>query len=140
MTAGTGVRHSELNAFDKKCAHLLQIWILPDRNNILPSYEEKHFDEVSKKNQWRLVASHDAREGSVLVHQDINLYATLLDKDQVLTYASRASGKVTLNGVALSAGDAMMIEVAKTSTIEIAPQSNAEMLLFDLLVADSILS
>jgi len=83
------------------------------------------------------------------VHQDINLYATLLDKDQVLTYASRAgrslylqiaSGKVTLNGVALSAGDAMMIEVANTSTIEIVPQSNAEMLLFDLPVADSILS
>ncbi len=83
------------------------------------------------------------------MHQDINLYATLLDKDQVLTYASRASrslylqiasGKATLNGTALSAGDAMMIEVAKTSTIEIVPQSNAEMLLFDLPVADSIQS
>jgi len=145
MTAGTGVRHSEFNASDKHCAHLLQIWLLPDRNNITPSYEEKHFDEASKKNQWRLVASSDAREGSVLVHQDIDLYATLLDKDTTLTYAPRvgrslylqiASGEVRLNELTLSAGDAVMIDVAEDAPIEIVSHTDAEILLFDLPAAE----
>ena len=149
MTAGTGVRHSEFNASNQHAAHLLQIWLLPNRNNITPSYEEKHFDQASKKNQWRLVASRDAREGSVLVHQDIDLYATLLDKDQALSYAPRlgrslyvqiASGEVELNGTKLLAGDAMMIEVLEATTIEIVSKTDAEILLFDLPNAQNTVS
>lgn len=149
MTAGTGVRHSEFNASDKHSAHLLQIWLLPDRSNITPSYEEKHFDAASKKNQWRLVASNDAREGSVLVHQDIALYATLLDKGQALNYVPRsgrslyvqiASGEVTLNGATLSVGDAMMIDVLEAASIAIVSHTDAEILLFDLPLAENVAS
>ena len=141
MTAGTGVRHSEFNASNEHSAHLLQIWILPNRNGIEPSYEEKHFDAASKKNQWRLLASSCAREGSLLVHQDMDLYATLLDKGQHLVYQPHigrslyfqiARGSIVLNGVTLAQGDAMAIDVDDETSIEIVSQIHAEILLFDL--------
>ncbi len=141
MTAGTGVRHSEFNASNEHRAHLLQIWILPNRNGITPGYEEKHFDTASKKNQWRLLASSCAREGSLLVHQDMDLYATLLDKGQSLVYQPHigrslyfqiARGSIILNGVALEQGDAIAIDIEAETTIEIVSQTDAEILLFDL--------
>src|SRR5258706_2965863 len=79
MSAGTGVVHSEYNASDKDAVHFLQIWIEPDEQGVKPSYEEKHFDEASKRGRLRLVASGDRREGSVRIHQDANLYAALVD-------------------------------------------------------------
>src|SRR6478672_7163641 len=86
MSAGTGVRHSEYNASDRDRVHFLQIWIEPNVRGIEPGYEEKHFDEASKRGKLRLIASADGREGSVRIHQDANLYATLVDGGEVVTF------------------------------------------------------
>ncbi|OIR00068.1 quercetin 2,3-dioxygenase [mine drainage metagenome] len=139
MSAGTGVKHSEFNASNDEPAHLLQIWLLPEKDGITPSYEEKGFDTASKTNQWRLLASHDAREGSLLIHQDLALFATILEAGHQLDYtpvAGRsvyvhvARGDVTLNGVALAQGDAVAVD--NEATIAITSQTEAEILLFDL--------
>jgi len=139
MSAGTGVKHSEFNASNDEPAHLLQIWLLPEKEGITPSYEEKSFDAASKTNQWRLLASRDAREGSLLVHQDLALFATILEAGHQLDYtpvAGRsvyvhvARGDVTLNGVTLTQGDAVAVD--NEATIVITSQTEAEILLFDL--------
>src|SRR5262245_15196351 len=85
MTAGTGIRHSEFNPSDKEPVHLYQIWLLPERAGLKPGYEQKPFDPVEKHNRLRLVASPDAADGSLTIHQDARLYLADLD----------ASGKVT---------------------------------------------
>lgn len=141
MTAGTGVKHSEFNASNEQIAHLLQIWLLPERNNIAPGYEEKHFELARKLNKWCLIVSGNAREGSLLVHQDMELLATVLEKQQQLTYKpvigrslyfQIAKGAVLLNGIALAQGDALAIDIEDETTIEILSQIKAEILLFDL--------
>lgn len=144
MTAGSGVRHSEFNASNQESAQLLQIWLVPESKGITPSYEEKHFDAASKANQWRLIASSDAREGSLLIHQNVDLFATILDEGQRLAYAPRvgrklyiqmARGRATINGKQLEQGDALMVSIEKDSVIEaieIMSQTEAEILLFDL--------
>ena len=81
MTAGTGVRHSEFNASDKEPVHFLQIWILPGTEGLEPGYEQRAFSDAEKRGRLRLVASRDGRDGSVTVHQDVDLYATLLTPD-----------------------------------------------------------
>lgn len=139
MTAGTGVRHSEFNASNQEPAHLLQIWLLPERNGIEPGYEEKHFDAASKANQWRLIASRNGREGSLLIHQDVDLFATVLDAGQQLEYTARpgrslyfqmARGSVQVNGTQLQKGDAIAMD--DVNHVEIASQTDAEIVLFDL--------
>lgn len=139
MSAGSGVRHSEFNASDKESAHLLQIWLLPEVLGITPSYEEKHFSVENKTNQWCLIASRDARNDSLLVHQDIDLFTTLLSADQQLDYQPKsgrslylqvAKGQLVLNGLNLSQGDAAAIDGIKK--LEITAQADAEILLFDL--------
>ena len=139
MTAGTGIRHSEFNASNSESAHLLQIWLLPETNGITPGYEEKHFDAASKTNQWRLIASRDAREGSLLIHQDVDLFATILEAGQHLDYVPRAGrslyfqiarGNITFNGNPLETGDALAINDA--DKVEIVAQTDAEIVLFDL--------
>ncbi|MBA3696436.1 MAG: pirin family protein [Methylotenera sp.] len=139
MTAGTGVRHSEFNASNEEAAHLLQIWLLPEKNGIEPGYEEKHFDATSKANQWRLIASHDAREGSLLIHQDVDLFATVLDTGKALTYDTRpgrslyfqiARGSAQINGTQLDKGGAIAMD--DVTNVEIVSQTDAEIVLFDL--------
>lgn len=139
MTAGTGVRHSEFNASNQEAAHLLQIWLLPERNGIQPGYEEKHFDAASKTNQWRLIASRNARQGSLLIHQDVDLYATILEAGKHLHYETRpdrslyfqiARGNVTLNGNVLETGDAIALD--DVTQVELVSQTDAEIILFDL--------
>ena len=78
MTAGTGVTHSEFNHSDDESVHLLQIWILPERHGLPPGYEEKHFAAENKTDQLRLVGSRSGRDGSLTIHQDVDLYASLL--------------------------------------------------------------
>lgn len=143
MTAGTGIVHSEFNASSEESAHLLQIWLLPERNDLQPGYEEKHFDPSEKWNQWRLIASRDAREGSLLIHQDVSLFATVLEQGKSLSYelaAERsaylqvARGRIDLNGEVLLAGDAAKIEGQQL--IELQAFEDAEMLLFDLPAAN----
>lgn len=144
MSAGTGVRHSEFNASNQESAQLLQIWLVPESAGITPSYEEKHFDAASKTNQWRLIASRDARDGSLLIYQSVDLFATILELGQRLVYAPRvgrklyfqmARGRATVNGRQLEQGDALMISIEESlaeKAIEIVSQTEAEILLFDL--------
>lgn len=139
MSAGTGVMHSEFNHSHDEPVHFLQIWIQPDRQRIEPSYEEKYFEPISKAGQWRLIASSDRRNDSVLVHQDVSIYASILDGEDTLEYAlsnSRcaylhvARGGVTVNGLALDAGDA--VKFVNEPHIAVSGASHAEILLFDL--------
>jgi redox-sensitive bicupin YhaK (pirin superfamily) len=143
MSAGTGVVHSEFNASSSESAHLLQIWVLPERKDIEPGYEEKHFARDEKLNQWRLIASHDARQGSLLVHQDISLFATVLEQGKTLdyqlaeqrsVYLQVARGSVNLNGEVLLAGDAAKVE--QLPALQLQALEDAELLLFDLPAAD----
>lgn len=145
MSAGTGIVHSEFNASPSESAHLLQIWILPERNDIEPGYEEKHFSAEEKLNQWRLIASRDARHGSLLVHQDVSLFATLLQQCKMLdyplgelrsAYLQVARGSVNLNGEVLLAGDAAKVE--QMPALQLQAIEDAELLLFDLPAADRV--
>ena len=139
MSAGTGVSHSEFNPSDTETVHLLQIWILPERRYLPPSYEEKAFSDEERCGRLRLIAANDGREGSVTIHQDAQLYATVLDAGQTVTHSlseSRyawlqvARGRVSLNEVELKQGDGAA--VSNESELTIAAHDQAEVLLFDL--------
>ncbi|HEX4330786.1 MAG TPA: pirin family protein [Usitatibacter sp.] len=140
MSAGTGVRHSEFNASDKDAVHFLQIWIEPAERGIAPGYEEKRFDDASKRGKLRLIASSDAREGSVTIHQDASLYAALLDGDEAVDFQAAAGrlvyvhivrGEATVNGQPLAAGDAMKLSGNETR-LRLEKGRDAEVLVFDL--------
>lgn len=139
MSAGTGVRHSEYNASDREPVHFLQIWILPDARSLTPSYEQKHFTPAELANRLRLVASPDGRDGSVTIHQNAFLYATKLEHGVPARhefapgrrgYVQVFNGEIHANGVRLSTGDGARIELE--DTLELAADSPAEVLLFDL--------
>src|SRR5205809_7896778 len=87
MSAGTGVRHSEFNPSPTEPAHLLQIWLTPERRGLTPGYEQKAFPEGERRNRWRLVASRDGRDGSVTIHQDAAMYVTSLDAGKEVTHS-----------------------------------------------------
>ena len=137
MSAGTGVRHSELNPSPAQWLHLLQIWILPEREDITPGYEQKFFDPSERQGRLRLVASPDGADGSVTIHQDVRLYASLLSEDQDVVHAFEpqrygwlhlARGAATVNGIELRAGDGAAIADERSITIK----GDGEVLLFDL--------
>jgi redox-sensitive bicupin YhaK (pirin superfamily) len=139
MTAGTGIAHSEHNPSDTDLLHLLQIWILPRVEGLAPSYEQKHFPADRRRGTLRLVASPDGREGSVRVHQDVNLYASLLERGTVLKHDFEASrhvwlqvvgGDVGLGDVVLRAGDGAAL--SGEPALEIQAERPAEVLVFDL--------
>ena len=139
MSAGKGVLHSEYNHSKNGTTHFLQIWIEPDVTGIQPSYEQKHFDAASKRGRLRLIASSDAREGSVLIHQDASVYAGLLDGTERAShklaparkaYVHVARGKVTVNGQPLQAGDAL--KATGVAEIVLEKGEQAEVILFDL--------
>jgi redox-sensitive bicupin YhaK (pirin superfamily) len=139
MSAGKGVQHSEFNQSKDGITHFLQIWIEPSVTGIAPSYEQKHFDTASRRGKLRLVASPDGRDASVTIHQDAFLYAALLDGADRAAHAVRpgrraylhlARGKLTANGQALEAGDAL--KIAGVSEILLERAEDAEVLLFDL--------
>ena len=142
MSAGTGVTHSEFNASPTETVHFLQIWLLPDTRGIAPSYEQKHFSEAERQGRLKLVASKDAREGSLTIHQDASLFAGLLGSGERVTYnvlAGRyawlhvARGKVQVAGQDLAAGDAAAFDQAgESSEIAIVGAEPSEVLLFDL--------
>jgi len=142
MTAGTGIVHSEFNASNTHSAHLLQIWILPDRQRLTPSYEEKCFSQEQKQDHWCLIASVDGHDNSLQIHQDMSLYAVVLSANRSLDYQLKAErsayiqivrGSLEINGHFLEAGDALMVdaEIMANSLVFIA-NKQAEVLLFDL--------
>jgi redox-sensitive bicupin YhaK (pirin superfamily) len=139
MTAGSGVMHSEFNHSQTQTTHFLQIWLLPDERGITPGYEQKHFDAQAKRGRLRLVASKDAREGSVRLHADAALYAGLLDGDETMqlaldpqrkAYVHLVRGGLSVNGQALQAGDAAML--SGESRLQLDAGKDAEVLVFDL--------
>lgn len=139
MTAGTGVFHSELNRHATDTCHLLQIWIMPDEKGLTPSYEQTAFDPAEKRGKLRLVAAPDGAEGAVTIHADTRLYGGLFDGAEAAThplaadrmaYVHIARGNITVNGEALTAGDALMLR--DETAITLADGQQAEVLVFDL--------
>ena len=138
MSAGTGVMHSEMNASDTEPVHFLQIWIVPERGGIKPGYEQKKFEDDEKRGKLRVVASPNARDGSVKIHQDVTLYTTILDDGDSVTHdfapnrygwVQVARGEAEINGQKLKAGDGAAIANESSVTLT---GSGAEVLLFDL--------
>jgi len=139
MTAGTGVMHSEFNHSNDELVHLLQIWILPGERGLTPGYEEKTFADAAKKNQLRLIASPDGSDNSLVVNQDLHLYASILDQNAELKHSfvgghngwiQVVEGEVEVEGEKLIAGDGAAIEQAETLGIK--ATTDAEFLLFDM--------
>lgn len=139
MSAGSGVRHSEYNASQNEPVHFLQIWLLPERAGIEPGYEQRHFPESERRAQLRLIASHNGDEGSVRVHQDARVYASLLRSGESLPYTPDpgrhcyvhvARGELLLNADTLVAGDAAAI--ADEPVVLLSAPDMAEFLVFDL--------
>jgi len=141
MSAGTGVTHSERNPSPTERVHLLQIWIQPEARNLEPSYEQKMFAAEGRRGRLQLVASREARDGSVKIHQDAALYAAALGPKEAVTHklaggrhawVQVARGAVTLNGVGLKAGDGAAASDESALEIAGAGDGAAEILLFDL--------
>ena len=139
MTAGTGVRHSEQNASESERVHLLQIWILPHTVGLDPGYEQKAFTEDERRGQLRLIASEDGREGTVQVHQDVSLFASILATGGEVEHAMDhqryawlqvARGSVNINGERADQGDGAV--AIGESSLRIRAEEDAEVLLFDL--------
>lgn len=139
MSAGSGVSHSEFNHSKTEPVHFLQIWIAPNVKGLKPSYEEQHFATASKTGNLRLIASADGRDGSVLIHQNANVYAAILDESATVectldpkrsAYVHVIRGQIDVNQIKLETGDALKIQ-AETS-LKFTQANNAELLLFDL--------
>lgn len=140
MSAGTGIRHSEYNASKTDPVHFLQIWIIPDTTGLEPGYEQIRVEPEQRQGQLRLIGSRDGRQGSVTIHQNVDLYATNLSSDASVSHTLRpgrvawvqvARGAVDLNGHLLSAGDGASVEDIETLTLTSTSQ-DAEVLMFDM--------
>ena len=139
MSAGTGVTHSESNPSSDEPVHLLQIWILPEKEGITPDYEEKKFPEDEKRNKLRLIISPGGDDGSVQINQDARVYASVMDAGQEVVHQldrgrhawlQVAGGAVRLNELELKQGDGAA--VSEETEVRIKAQEPAEILLFDL--------
>jgi redox-sensitive bicupin YhaK (pirin superfamily) len=139
MSAGRGVMHSEFNAAREATTHFLQIWLLPSERGIEPGYEQKAFADDERRGRLRLVASPDGRQGSLTMHADARLYSGLFDGRESaeltlpagrLGYVHVARGALQVNGQALDAGDAALLQ--GEPHIELAQGRQAEVLVFDL--------
>src|SRR5580698_1625098 len=136
MTAGTGVRHSEMNPSDTETLHLLQIWLVPNQLGIPPKYEQKRFSVQDQPNQLHLLASQDARDGSFQLYSDAELLAAKLTPGGSVTHTFKlgngwlqvARGEVEVAGGTLKAGDGLQLE--GESTITISSETGGEFLLF----------
>jgi redox-sensitive bicupin YhaK (pirin superfamily) len=141
MSAGTGVLHSEYNHSPAQEVHLLQIWLLPEKRGITPSYEQKTFGREEKLNRLRLVASPDATDGSVLIHQDAKLYGSILESGNTVTHDLAAGrhawiqlldGNLNVNGRELRPGDGAAVSDESKLEITSTGETEAEFLVFDL--------
>jgi redox-sensitive bicupin YhaK (pirin superfamily) len=139
MTAGTGVRHSEFNPSHDLWVHLYQIWLLPRRTGLKPSYEQKAFPEEERRGRLRVVASPSGEDGSLPIQQDARIYLSTLSAGQAVSHDLQPTrhawlqvlrGQATLNGTTLSAGDGAA--VSEEQHLDITGQGDAEAMLFDL--------
>ena len=139
MSAGTGIDHSEFNYANDRIVHFLQIWIVPERRGLAPGYEQRAFPLDAKRDSLLLVASRDGRDGSVTVHQDVEIRAARLATGARVAHSLApgrhawiqvARGTLEVNGIALEAGDGLA--ASDEREIEIVATSECELLLFDL--------
>jgi quercetin 2,3-dioxygenase len=139
MSAGTGVLHSEFNASPHDEVHFLQIWLMPAKRGIQPSYEQKTFSDADKRGTLRLVASPDGADGSLTINADARVYAGVLaagDTAELALVPARgawvqvARGKVRVNGTELGEGDGIALEDERRIALE--GVDEAEVLAFDL--------
>jgi redox-sensitive bicupin YhaK (pirin superfamily) len=139
MSAGTGVRHSEFNPSATEPVHLYQIWLLPKRHGIQPSYEQKFFADEEKRGKLRLVASPDGADGSLTIHQDARIFLATLNNGDAISHDLASGrhawlqvlrGSVDVHGQAVRAGDGFA--VSEEPRLSIIGQEAAEIMLFDL--------
>jgi redox-sensitive bicupin YhaK (pirin superfamily) len=139
MSAGTGITHSEFNPSESEPVHLYQIWLLPERDGIEPSYEQKRFPESERRNRLRLVASPDGADGSLLIHLDARVWlATIIDDEQLThglgegrhAWLQVLRGSVSFNGQRMETGDGTAI--SEETALAIKARGDAEIMLFDL--------
>ena len=139
MTAGTGIRHSEFNPSASEPVHLYQIWLLPERKGLEPSYEQRPFAAAGRRGQWQLTASPDGRDGSLAIRQDAAIYLAELADGEALEFALGAGrhawlqtlrGKVRFNDRSLAAGDGAAI--SEENALSLRADGGAEVMLFDL--------
>jgi redox-sensitive bicupin YhaK (pirin superfamily) len=139
MTAGTGVQHSEFNHSQDNELHLLQIWIYPEKKGLEPGYEQTRYSREEKLNRLRLVGSRDGRDGSITIHQDVDLYASVLEAGNELSLELRpdrkvfvqiVDGDIVVNGQQLSAGDGAQMEDERA--LQVSAITEAEFLVFDM--------
>jgi quercetin 2,3-dioxygenase len=140
MSAGTGIRHSEFNHSKTEPVHFLQIWLIPALEGIAPRYEQKTIPDAEKRGRLRLVGSPDGRDGSVVIHQDVELFASRLNPGEQVAHAFASGrrgwlqvvrGGVQANGHDLEAGDGAAIDGEPALTVK-ARTNGTEVLLFDL--------
>jgi redox-sensitive bicupin YhaK (pirin superfamily) len=140
MSAGTGVTHSEKNHSQSEPAHFLQIWITPSRQGLQPGYEQKMYTDEEKRGRLRLIASSDGRDRSVVVHQDVFVFAALLDQGEEITHELTSAGRhgwlqvargaVAINGHELNESDGAGL--SEEPLLQLAARQPSEILLFDL--------
>ncbi len=139
MSAGSGISHSEFNASQTEPVHFLQIWIMPDQQNIPPSYEQKEFAFSERQGQLRLVASNDGANGSLKISQNARLYSSILEPGNEVRYGITGNrlawvqvirGQLQVNQKTLSAGDGLGL--VDEADLDIQAEQTAEFLLFDL--------
>ena len=139
MPAGSGVQHSEFNPSSDATVHFLQIWILPQTLGLTPGYEQKAFMEEEKSNQLHLIVSRDGRDQALTIHQDVELYASLLAADCTLSHSFRKDrkgwlqvvlGDVAINEVHLVAGDGLALQ--NCDQVRVSALNDTELLLFDM--------
>ncbi len=140
MSAGTGIRHSEFNHSQTEPVHFLQIWVLPDREGLLPRYDQKAFPQSEKRGRLRLVGSPDGRDGSIVIHQDVNIYDALLGTGDTIrqplkidrrSWVQVVRGSLEVNGRTARAGDGVALQGEADLRIA-AREDGSEILLFDL--------
>ena len=139
MSAGTGITHSEFNPSSEQPVHLYQIWLFPDQKRIQPSYEQKQFSEAERHNRLRLVASREAADESLRIHQDARIFLSNLDAGTTLNHTIATGrfawlqvlrGSVVANGLTLATSDG--VAVSEERSLAIRAKSDAEIMLFDL--------
>ncbi len=140
MSAGTGIRHSEFNHSKTDPVHFLQIWVVPKREGNAPRYDQKTFSASDKRGRLRLVGSSDGRDGSVIIHQDVDIFAGLLNSGEHVTHGLSPGrkawlqvvrGAVAMNGQDLEVGDGAAVQDESTLTVT-AKVDSTEILMFDL--------
>jgi quercetin 2,3-dioxygenase len=139
MSAGTGISHSEYNASQIEPVHFLQIWIIPDESGLKPGYEQRAFRLDEHRGRWSLIASKDGRDGSVTVHQNVDVWTARFAPGEQANFRLKSDrhawlqatrGAVTLNGTPLSAGDGAA--ATHEESLAVKAVEDAEILLFDL--------